>query len=104
LKLIVRRQVGGNPHFCQSTEHDQRIMRTSAEALRASQQEHQVRVAGRAGLDGLPREIVEAFVVAAGIGIERELAALAPGPAVDATRDGRRLRERRDDQQGRQGV
>jgi hypothetical protein len=99
LKLVARRDVGGHAHFCQATEHDQRIMRASAEALRARQQEHQVRVAGWPGLDGLPGKIVEALVVAADKGVERKLAAVAPVSALDALSSGRCLRERPDAEQ-----
>ena len=50
-------------------------MRPPAQHLRARQQVHQVGVVSRAGLNGAPCEIVEAFVLAAHGGVERQLTA-----------------------------
>ncbi len=82
LKIRARRGIGRDAHFRKSTQHHQRIVRATAEALCAREEVHQARVAGRTRLHGPPGQIVKSFVVASLEGFKRELAARVPLAAV----------------------
>jgi hypothetical protein len=68
----------------QTLQHDQRVTRPAAQALRAGEHVHDRRVILRSRLHGAPREIVKAFVVLSLCSLECELTALVPLLAIAA--------------------
>ena len=61
---LVGARVGGNAERGQPAQHHQRIVGTAAQRLRPCQQVHERGVVARPLLDGPPREIMRALVVA----------------------------------------
>ena len=84
-EFIAGGDVGRHSHVGEALEHDQRVVRPSAQRLRASEQKHQGRILRRTGLYRPPRQVVERFVVAA-IGCrERQPAAVVPLRAAEVS-------------------
>jgi hypothetical protein len=78
--------IGDHTQFCQAPEHHERVVRTSAQALSASQLVHQVWVSRRASLHGAPRKVVENLVVTARGSLEGLLSAISPIGAANGLR------------------
>ena len=79
-----------NAAIGKAPQHDQCIVRASAERLRPRQHEHQVGIIWLTGLHGSPGERVKGFEIFARGGVQRQLLAVSPPRA-------RRLRLRADD-------
>jgi len=62
----------------EAPEHHQRVVGTSADALRPRQQIHQLGVPRWPGLHRAPREIVEDLVIGACVRLERQPLAFVP--------------------------
>ena len=81
-EIVVGQRVRRDAHPGEAIEHDQRVVRPSAERLRARQQGHERGIARRACLHRTPREIVERWVVTAIGRGKRQLAAIVPLRAI----------------------
>lgn len=81
------------------SQHDQCIVGTSAQRLRARQHEHQFGVVWLAGLNGPPGKRMKGLEVAALGGVQRQLPAILP---TRARRFCLRSKQRAQDQQDRQ--
>jgi hypothetical protein len=68
----------------QPIEHHERVVRPSAQRLRAREHQHQRRIARRAGLHRAPGQVVERFELAAVGGGQRHRATLLPAAALGA--------------------
>ena len=75
---VIAADVDANAHFREPLDHHQRIVWTSAQRLRAREQQHGLRVLRGSGLHGAPREIVEQLVIMTRRGFERLRPALVP--------------------------
>jgi hypothetical protein len=84
-EFLVVRHIGRHSHLGEALEHDQRVVRTAAQRLRTSEQEHERRILWRSGLHRPPREVVKSFVVAAIRRRERQPATVVPLRAAEVS-------------------
>ena len=84
-EFVVGGDIGRHSHLGEALEHDQRVVRPSAQSLSASEQTHQGRILRRTGLYRSPRQVVKRFVVATIGGRERQPAAVMPLGAAEVS-------------------
>ena len=96
LEVRACRGGGHEPGGGQPVEHDERVVRASAQALGTSKEEHQLGTARRAFLHGAPRQVVKALVFVTRRGVERLLAAFLPVLALRLQRGCRCLNRQAD--------
>jgi len=96
LEVRACRGGGHEPGGGQPVEHDERVVRASAQALGTSKEEHQLGTARRAFLHGAPRQVVKALVFVTRRGVERLLAAFLPVLALRLRRGCRCLNRQAD--------
>ena len=83
-ELLLAGRIGRDAAIGQAQQHDQRIVRAPAQALRAREQVHQGCILLRPLLDGTPGEIVKGFVLTLCRRFEGELVAFTPVTTVRA--------------------
>jgi hypothetical protein len=85
-EVVIAGGIGSDAHLGETLEHDQRVVRATAQRLSASEQIHQGRIVAWTSLHAPPRQVVKGFVFAAICGGERQLAALVPFIAAEVSR------------------
>jgi hypothetical protein len=84
-EVVIGGCIGSDAHLGKTLEHDQRVVRATAQRLSASEQIHQGRIVAWTSLHGAPRQVVKGFVFAAICRGERQLAALVPLSAAEVS-------------------
>ena len=77
-EIVIRCGITDEALLGEAAEHHKRVVGTSAEALRASEQVHQLGVPRWSGLHRAPREVVEDLVIGACVRLERQPLAFMP--------------------------